>query len=71
MLFPSLTQDAAEYSMDVLHARDQYSMTALMHAVASYQLECAALILESLKAHSESMRMQMQMHKIKNAAASR
>eukprot|EP00750_Incisomonas_marina_P014446 INCI17664.6.p1 GENE.INCI17664.6~~INCI17664.6.p1 ORF type:complete len:870 (-),score=192.12 INCI17664.6:519-3128(-) len=50
-------KDAAEYSRDVLHARDQYSMTALMHAVASYQLECAELILQNLIAHSASMRM--------------
>ena len=38
-------QDAIEYSADVLHARDQYSMTAVMHAVASYQHECVELIL--------------------------
>ena len=42
-------QEAVEYSGDAVHARDQYSMTAVMHAIAGLQHDCVKVILDHAK----------------------
>ena len=49
LVFVGTFQDAVQYSKDVLHNKDKFSMTALMHAVASYQRDVVDLILANTK----------------------